>query len=124
MAATMSIPLTAPKEALMSPLGDDPLTAEQWATLVAIAYAIVPSVQIDAKADRNVHLALREDEYSETFRRFKAHSNEKDDALVKQYLGESATTCTPFREGVYRILGKGTTQNAKKDLLTVLNLLN
>lgn len=53
----------------------------------------------------------------------KHHTNATDEALISEYLAESATSCPGFREAIHRLLAEQIHTQGKKELLSVLDAL-
>ena len=108
---------------LPPPPPTDPLSAEQWGILAAIADTVVPSYTA-SKGNRILQRPLRTEEYEAAKSRIQQLAGaQADEGLVMAYLSESATAQPAFRYGVSRVLAYGMDGTARKQLLSVLNLL-
>jgi choline dehydrogenase-like flavoprotein len=117
--------LTSPKDALLTPLLADPLTADQWNTLLAIADAVIPSIQRPRNATGPAQTrVLSDEEYNETLLDIQADSHDKSQAVVESYLSESASSCPAFRQITHRLFSAGMATEFRNQLLLILNLLN
>jgi hypothetical protein len=109
MALTTDI--VSPKAAALPPLpAEDPLTAAQWKTLLAIADAIVPAVR-----------PAKDNEYSTAISKLQSLTPDADEAVAKAYLHENATSNPAFREGLHRVIGLYLPQSSRKELGMVRN---
>ncbi|KAK5131445.1 hypothetical protein LTR08_000909 [Meristemomyces frigidus] len=109
----------------LAPLPDDDiLTAEQWGILVAIADTVIPSLtQLDG--NRLLQHPLRRDVYEASSRRLERSINvDGSHDLTKKYLEESATAQRDFKDGFRRLIGFYVSDEARKQLLFILNALN
>ncbi|KAF1998336.1 long-chain fatty alcohol dehydrogenase [Amniculicola lignicola CBS 123094] len=124
----MSLPMqsVSPKAATFPPLPDeDPLTAAQWKTLLAIADAIIPSIKPISTANTRKEIATADNQYSTAISTLQALSPDPDaQSLAKEYLAEHASSNPAFRETIYRLASLYMPQSSKKELLMVLNILN
>lgn len=108
---------------LPPPPPTDPLSAEQWGILSAIADTVVPSYTA-SKGNRLLQHPLRTETYEAAKDRIQQLAGAQDrDSLVTSYLGESAAAQPEFRNGVSRLLAYGMDETARKQLLSVLSLL-
>lgn len=108
---------------LPPPPPTDPLSAEQWGILAAIADTVVPSYTA-SKGNRLLQHPLRTEVYGAARSRIQQLAGAQDDeGLVAAYLGESATAQPEFRYAVSRLLAYGMDETARKQLLSVLSLL-
>jgi hypothetical protein len=112
-----------PKDVPLKALGEDPLTTDQWRTLLAICDTVIPAIQPEAVAKRSAHFALPADEYAQEVAKIEKENQEKSRELSAQYLAESASSLQEFRDGLHRILGQSVPPDALKDLVMVLYLL-
>ncbi|KAF2197247.1 long-chain fatty alcohol dehydrogenase [Delitschia confertaspora ATCC 74209] len=103
----------------------DPLTQAQWKTLFAIADAVIPTIQPYSIANTKRELPIKDNEYSTAISTLRALApSDQEDAVLKDYLKENASSIPEFRECFYRLFGFYMPQSTKKELTLVLNLLN
>jgi hypothetical protein len=125
----MSLPTesVSPKAAPLPPLpSEDPLTPEQWKTLLAIADAVVPAVRPVSLANANTEVPITDNEYSTAVGALIALIPESDpDAQVaaKDYLAESASSNPEFRLELHRVFAMYMPQSTKSQLGMILNVL-
>jgi hypothetical protein len=100
----------------------DPLTAEQWGILAAIADTVVPSFTA-AKGNRLLQHPLRTHVYEAAKSRIAQIAGIANVGLVETYLGESATAQPEFRNAISRLLGYGMDEGSRSGLLSILNAL-
>lgn len=112
-----------PTEAPLSPLPEqDPLTPAQWQTLLALADAVIPSIKpasAESLSDRDVSVdgGKYEKACVELWR------EDMDHDLAETYLLEAASNNQGFKDGLYRLFALYMPQDARNQLLTVLNIL-
>ncbi|KAF2120283.1 hypothetical protein BDV96DRAFT_485921 [Lophiotrema nucula] len=116
----------SPKATPLPPIpSEDPLTSRQWQTLLAIADAIIPSIQPIAVADTRKSIPATDNEYSTAISTIRGLTPAPDgEALAKTYLEESASSNPAFRESLHRLLAMYLPQQSKKELTMVLNILD
>jgi hypothetical protein len=125
----MSLPAepVSPKAAPLPPLpSEDPLTPEQWKTLLAIADAVVPAVKPMSLANAKTEVAITDNEYSTAVGALIALVPESDpDAHVaaKDYLAENASSSPEFQLELQRMFAMYMPQSTKKQLGMILNVL-
>lgn len=106
----------------LSPFRDDNvLTEDQWNTLASIVDTIVPSDTqtigaIHADANYGTHFRAAVDT-------IKHNTGVEDEALLSEYLAESATSCPEFRDAIHRFVAVQIDDTARTGLLGVLNAL-
>jgi hypothetical protein len=124
----MSVPTetVSPKAAALPPLpAEDPLTAAQWKTLLAIADAVIPAIQPISVANARAAIPATANEYSTAITTLQQLIPEPDvEAVAKAYLQDHASASPAFREGLQRVIGLYLPQSSRKELLMVLNILN
>lgn len=117
MPVPAAIPLPPPPE-------KDPLTAEQWGILSAIADTIIPSFTTSAGGNRLLQHPLRGEVYGQAEGRLRTLVGAGvDEGLVTGYLSESATSQPEFRASISRLIGYGMDHTTRKKLTGVLNIL-
>lgn len=135
--------MTAPVESLHaepishiikdSPLGDlpkdDPLTKDQWRTLLAIADTVVPAIIESTKPTTPFKaIAVEPKKYASvvaTIDRYAAESEHvnKTENLTQEYLSERPSKIPQFRDALYRFLALNTPPDQVKLIGIILNLL-
>jgi molybdopterin-guanine dinucleotide biosynthesis protein A len=105
--------------------GEDPLTKDQWRTLMAIADTVVPTV-VEKSKGKTAFKALAVDsvDYSRaltTIEKHASHSQRRD--IASEYLKERPSQLPAFREAVHRFLALNTPHDLLKLMQTGLNLL-
>lgn len=125
----MSLPTEAvsPKATPLPPLPtEDPLTPAQWKTLLAIADAVIPAVRPTSTANTKTEVAVTDNEYSTAVSALRALAPEDDpdaDTAAKEYLADNASSNPLFKMELQRIFAMYMPQSTKKQLTTVLNIL-
>ena len=111
----------------MPPLpSEDPLTAAQWKTLLAISDAVIPSIKPASVANARVEIAVADNAYSTAVSALRALTPEDDpsaETAVTEYLAENASSNPAFKEELQRIFAMYMPQSTKKELFMVLNIL-
>ncbi|KAH3907379.1 long-chain-alcohol oxidase [Parastagonospora nodorum] len=126
----MSLPTQAvsPKATPLPPLpSEDPLTAAQWKTLLAISDAVIPSIKPASVANARVEIAVADNAYSTAVSALRALTPEDDpsaETAVTEYLAENASSNPAFKEELQRIFAMYMPQSTKKELFMVLNILD
>ncbi|KAH0258828.1 long-chain fatty alcohol dehydrogenase, partial [Aureobasidium melanogenum] len=102
----------------LSPFQDDQiLTDSQWTTLASIVDTIIsPETQTSGENPKKTQLKAAVDT-------IKHNTNVTDEALLSEYLAESATSCPEFREAIHRLLVEQIHTQGRKELLSVLDAL-
>ncbi|KAI4722873.1 long-chain fatty alcohol dehydrogenase [Aureobasidium sp. EXF-10727] len=102
----------------LSPFQDKQiLTENQWTTLASIVDTIIsPETQASEEITKEAQFRAAVDT-------IKHHTNVTDEALLSEYLAESATSCPEFREAIYRLLAQQIHGEGRKGLLTILDAL-
>jgi hypothetical protein len=113
----------------LPPLPDrDPLTTDQWRTLLAICDSYVAPIQpIDAaKNPKNLEaLAIPHEQYSKILSSTKqyARDNGEGTELAGEYLQEAASSYPSFRAVLQRTIASHMSSSKVKELALVLNML-
>lgn len=111
----------------MPPLpSEDPLTAAQWKTLLAISDAVIPSIKPVSVANARVEIAVADNEYSTAVSALRALAPDDEpnaETAVREYLADNASSNPAFKEELQRIFAMYMPQSTKKELLMVLNIL-
>ena len=116
--------LLAPLESPLPPPPEgEVLTAAQWRTLMAIADAIIPSIEVSTTPSHD-KLSVQASEYANAVERIKknipASSHEN---AAQNYLQESASSTPGFRDSVHRQLGHYVREDAIKAIRVILSAL-
>lgn len=97
--------------------GDQILSENQWTTLASIVDTIIsPETQ-------TIGEITKEAQFKAAVNTIKHHTNVEDEALLSEYLAESATACPEFREAIYRLLVNQIHEEGRKQLIGVLDAL-
>jgi hypothetical protein len=115
----------SPKATPLPPLpSEDPLTAAQWKTLLAMADAIIPTIKPMATARAQIETPATQSEYSTAIGSLMGLASEPDsEALATAYLEESASSNPAFRQAIHRFLAFYMPQASRNQLIFVLNVL-
>lgn len=109
---------------LPNPPDGEVLTPDQWATLLAVAETVVPSVCASKATAGTSELALNESDYNALVRNLQDEvANPPDDQAIAEYLQESATGYTLFRQELHRTLAVYVREDARKRMAFLLNTL-
>ncbi|KAF1844106.1 long chain fatty alcohol oxidase [Cucurbitaria berberidis CBS 394.84] len=118
----------SPKATPLPPLpSDDPLTAAQWKTLLAITDAIVPAIKPISTANTQTEIAVADNAYSTAVSKLQActPANDPDaETAAKDYLDDYASKDPAFKLALTRILAIYLPQSQKNEITMVLNILN
>jgi choline dehydrogenase-like flavoprotein len=124
----MSTKPVSPKPTPLPPLPtEDPLTPAQWKTLLAIADAVIPAIKPMSTAKAQTESAVTDAEYSTAVSKLRQLTPEDDTdagAASKEYMEEYASLDPAFRAELQRVFAMYMPQNQRKELVTVLNILN
>ncbi|RAR14485.1 long chain fatty alcohol oxidase [Stemphylium lycopersici] len=128
MATPLQAEPVSPKATPLPPLpSEDPLTPAQWKTLLAITDAIVPAIKPMSTARAQTEIATTDIEYSTAVRTLGARIPKSDPdavAAAKEYLNDYASQNSAFRPELQRIFALYMPHNQRRDLATVLNVLD
>jgi choline dehydrogenase-like flavoprotein len=128
MSTTLPTEPASPKATPLPPLPTkDPLTPAQWKTLLAITDAVIPAIKPMSTAKAQTESAGTDAEYSTAVSKLRQLTPEDDpnaEAASKEYLEEYASLDPAFRAELQRIFAMYMPQNQRKELGTVLNILN
>jgi hypothetical protein len=102
----------------LSPFQDNQiLTENQWITLASIVDTIIsPETQSIGETAKGAQFKAAVDT-------IKHHTNVEDEALLSEYLAESATSCPEFREAIHRLLVNQIHEEGRKQLVGVIDAL-
>ncbi|KAI9689278.1 MAG: hypothetical protein M1820_010162 [Bogoriella megaspora] len=104
---------------------DDPLTSDQWQTLLALADAMISSIKPASTAKALTDQILPDTQYSETVNVIRSSISEKvDDDLLKQYLVECPSSISAFKSNVHRLMAEYIPVDSRTQMLYVLSALN
>lgn len=126
----MSLPTepVSPKATPLPPLPkEDPLTPDQWKTLLAITDACIPCIKPASTANLATDLAPTDTDYSTALSTISALTPESDPdatAAATAYLDDNASSNPAFQQELQRIFALYMPASVRKDLLLVLNILN
>ena len=113
-------PLNAPLPP--APKGDV-FTAAQWRTLMAIADAIIPAIEVST-AHSHDKLCLEASEYANAIEQIKSLTPPSADGkAAERYLSESASSTPGFRDSIHRQLGQYVREDALKGIRVILSAL-
>lgn len=113
-------PLDTP---LPPPPGGQVLTESQWTTLMAIADAVIPSIEVSSTLS-NSSLCLAPSEYASAVETITQRlPGQTDPHLTQRFLQENASSVPGFRELVQRILGDNLREDARKGMRVILSAL-
>lgn len=116
--------IIAPLDTPLPPPPDGQLLTEsQWTTLMAIADAVIPSIEVSSTLS-NSSLCLAPSEYASAIdtitQRLPAHT---DPNLTQRFLQENASSVPGFRELIHRTLGEFIREDARKGIRVMLSAL-
>lgn len=112
------------KESPLPQSGDDPLSPAQWATLLAFADAVVPSIAPSATADPATQLAVGANEYATTLANVQQLVGpDVAPELPAQYLAEMPSASPAFRENIRRLMAQYIPVDVRKQFLGVFDIL-
>lgn len=111
---------------LPPPPAQDPLSAEQWNILAAIADTVTPCFA-HQQGNKLLQHPLRGEVYDATAKRLRDLQVSTDEAsasdVVPAYLAENATAQPEFKEHMMRLLAFYMTETSRKPLLFILSAL-
>ena len=121
MASTV-VPLATP---LPDGPNEEPFTAAQWTTLMAIMDTVIPSIRRDTTTNRTIsQLAIADVEYNAAAGHIrKTVVNAPDSESLDEYLNEKASDNPRFQAVLKRTLGHYTPEESRKGLAFVLSAL-
>lgn len=116
--------LIAPFDTPLPPPPDGQvLTESQWITLMAIADAIIPSIEVSSTLS-NSSLCIAASEYTSAVETISNRLPAQTDSnLTQRFLQENASSLPGFRELVKRILGDYVREDARKGIRVILSAL-
>jgi hypothetical protein len=104
---------------------EDPLTQDQWRTLLAIADTVVPAIVEQSKGTVSFKaIAVEPTEYARAVTAIEKHAlrQQRTDFAI-DYLKERPSQLPAFKEAVWRFLALNTPQDQLKAMRMGLNLL-
>ena len=116
--------LIAPLDTPLPPPPDGQVLSEsQWTTLMAIADAIIPSLQVSSTLS-NSSLCIDPSEYMSAVKTITERlPAETDPGLTETFLQENASSVPGFRELLQRTLGEYMREDARKGIRVILTAL-
>jgi hypothetical protein len=119
-----SVPVS-PKASPLPPIpAQDPITEDQWRTLLALADCIIPSIQPSSSAQPSTQLGVPDADYATALGKIEHYALADDDtSLAKKYLQEKASDIPEFRENLRRLLTFYVPTDQKKEFSLGLTLL-
>ena len=116
--------LIAPLDTPLPPSPDGQiLTESQWTTLMAIADAVIPSIEVSSTLS-NRSLCLAPSEYASTVQTISQRlPAEAGPNLTQRFLQENASSVPGFRELLQRILADYVREDARKGIRVILSVL-
>lgn len=92
--------------------------------MLAIADTVIPTIEPIAKANTQIAIAATDNEYSTAKSLIKGLSADTDaEAVATTYLQENASSNPAFRESLHRLFAVYMPQKTRKELGTILNIL-
>ena len=114
--APLATPVAAPPEG-------EVLTESQWATLMAIGDAVVPSID-GYGADASKSIILEDTEYLKVVKELEVgRGSNVDRQLIRSYLAERASQVPGLKDILQRTLALYIRPEAKKGIMVVLSAL-
>ena len=116
--------LLAPLESPLPPPPEgEVLTATQWRTLMAIADAIIPSIEVSATPSHD-KLSLQASDYANAIDQVKRYTpTSADGEAAQRYLQESASSTPGFQESIHRQLSRYVREDGIKAIRVILSAL-
>jgi hypothetical protein len=116
------------RQVKLSPLAplpaEDPLTKDQWKTLLAFADTVVPSIVPASQcSNKKLELAISEGDYAVALNKIESYTKGKDSTLARKYILQKASDIPMFRENLYRLLALYVPADLKVQMTLGLNLL-
>ncbi|KAL8823321.1 MAG: hypothetical protein Q9191_005965 [Dirinaria sp. TL-2023a] len=100
------------------------LTAAQWRTLLAIADAVIPSIEVSSTASKE-KLTIQASEYASAVDQIqKTIPVPTESRTARNYLQESASSTPGFKESIHRRFGHYMREDALKGIRVVLSALD
>ena len=114
----------APLDALLPPIPEgEVLTAAQWRTLIAIADAIIPAIEVSTTPSHD-KLSIQTSEYANAIDQIKNLTPPlADGKAAERFLSESASSTPGFRDSIHRQLRQYMREDALKGIRVILSAL-
>ena len=114
----------APLDALLPPIPEgEVLTAAQWRTLIAIADAIIPAIEVSTTPSHD-KLSIQTSEYANAIDQIKKLTPPSADGkAAERFLSESASSTPGFRDSIHRQLRQYMREDALKGIRVILSAL-
>ena len=114
----------APLDAPLPPVPEgEVLTAAQWRTLMAIADAVIPAIEVSTIPSHD-KLSIQASEYINAIDQIKKLTPPSADGkAAERYLSESASSNPGFRDSLHRQLGQYVREDALKGIRVILSAL-
>ncbi|KAF2396408.1 long-chain fatty alcohol dehydrogenase [Trichodelitschia bisporula] len=114
------------KSSPLPPVGPlDPLSEDNWRTLLAFADAVIPSIRPASTSGSTSNIkALPQAEYATVLAATEANAAPEGKSIVKQFLEERPSDNPAFKEQLYRWLAHYTPPDQRKQLALGLAALN
>lgn len=101
----------------------DPLTQDQWTTLVSIADTFIPAIRVNEHdVSSKTALGLSSDDYVKALQSIKQHSQAADD-VAGEFLAEPASSVPGFKDALMRRVAVYLHTQGQKDIAFVLSAL-
>ena len=115
----------SPKAAPLPPVpSEDPLTAAQWKTLLAISDTIIPRISPVSVATTASGIAATDTEYSAAVTTLKETIPDEDgEEIAKKYLYEKASDNPEFRDAMHTLFALQLPMEPRKQLGMIFNIL-
>jgi hypothetical protein len=115
----------SPKDSPLPPVpAEDPITKDQWRTLLSLADCIIPSIQPSSIAQPTSQLAVSDPDYGTALGKIEQYAvADGGNGLAKKYLEEKASDIPAFTENLRRILTFYVPTDMKKEFQLGLTLL-
>lgn len=123
-----SLPLSAVLDSPLPPTppGDTLLTPTQWATLLAIADTIIPSVKPRSSANPALDRVVEDTEFNSISDGLQSSVNGENSTgeLVQNFLNETPSSVPQFQEAICRIISNYVPNDGRKGIVSMLDALN
>jgi hypothetical protein len=112
---------------LAPPPSKDPLTRDQWRTLLAFADTVVPSIVPKSQlSNSKMELPLDQTDYAFAMNKVEQSARgaiTKDPGLARKYMLQKASDVQAFKDSLYRLLSLYVPDDLKQQMTLGLNLL-
>jgi hypothetical protein len=115
----------SPKDSPLPPVpAEDPITQDQWRTLLSLADCVIPSIQPSSVAEPTSQLAVPDPDYSTALGKIEQYAvADGGNGLAEKYLQEKASDIPAFIDNLRRILTFYVPPGMKKEFQLGLTLL-